>query len=135
MGSLKHFKTSKSIRQANSYGDCASCNGLIQQGRPCWLVKGKWYHHHCAAHLSTPPAGTVCEMRGCTNSTSVEYKDGRYEVKSFCWLHRRGTAVQRGLGLAGDLQRRAEAVKQAEAAEQAWMASRPDLFPEGVDTA
>lgn len=115
-------------REAGTY--CGMCALFLKSGRPKWRVGGKWYHHHCARYLPEPPPATVCRAGSCLNSTSVSYaEDGEFEIHPMCWLHRRPERVRRGVGLAGDLLRRAEELA-LEMTEEEWLRAK-GMHPSG----
>jgi hypothetical protein len=124
---LDHFRQARgepvAHKAAGTY--CQLCGLFLKKDRPKWLLDGGWFHHHCARHTSAPPPATVCREPGCRNSTAVQYAEGgEFEILPLCWLHVRGERALRGLGIAGDIQRRAEQVKAAEEAERDWLKSR-----------
>jgi hypothetical protein len=122
---LDHFKTQGQPVAHRSGGTyCGGCGLFLKTGRPKWLVAGTWYHHHCARYLDEPPPATVCKRPGCHNSTSVQFGEDGFEILPLCWLHRRPERVQQGLGLYGEIARKAEAIEQATKEYEAWCQER-----------
>lgn len=93
--------------------ECPHCAGNIASGRPVRMWNGnptkpQAVHHHCTPRMADCPPDSLCSHPGCALVVSTSTENGVLTLYELCWLHRRGEAVQRGLGRAGDTQRRIE---------------------------